>query len=144
MSGPDPFSPEKRRSIMQSVRREDTAPEMRLRKALWGAGLRYRKQRRVLDAKPDICFVGPQVAVFVDGCFWHGCPDHYKPPLSNRDYWLAKLERNRARDRKNDRDLADAGWLVLRFWECQVKQNLEGVVAKVHTALGRLGSSPLT
>lgn len=135
MSRVDPFSPEKRREIMQAVRREDTAPERRLRRALWRAGLRYRKQRRIAGAKPDFSFVGRKVAVFVDGCFWHGCPDHYKPPVSNRDYWVAKVERNRARDRRNDRELEEAEWTVLRFWECEVRHDLSAVVERVREAL---------
>lgn len=106
---------------MQAIRRRDTRPELALRKALHAAGYRYRCDYRIdvegMRARPDIAFTRAKVAVFVDGCFWHSCPEHGRTPRANPDYWAPKLERNRARDRANTRTLETAGWLVLRIWE---------------------------
>ena len=100
--------------------RRDTAPELALRRALHAAGLRYRvgfpvpgQRRRTID----VAFTRAQVAVFVDGCFWHGCPEHGTQPQSNSAWWTTKLSANQARDRDTDRVLAEAGWTVLRVWE---------------------------
>ncbi|MEK6251657.1 MAG: very short patch repair endonuclease [Actinomycetota bacterium] len=103
---------------MARVRSSNTKPELTLRRELWRRGLRYRLGVR-LPGRPDICFIGRRVAVFVDGCFWHGCPDHYTAPRQNWEFWQAKLERNMERDRRVDRELQDAGWSVLRLWEHQ-------------------------
>lgn len=112
-------SPTTRRA-MQGNRSRDTQPELAIRSIIHGRGLRYRVAARPLARQrftADIVFKGMRVAVFVDGCFWHGCPDHYRRPGSNTDYWDAKVSRNRDRDRAVDRMLTDAGWAVLRAWE---------------------------
>lgn len=113
-------SPGRRRN-MQAIRRRDTRPELALRKALHAAGYRYRCDYRIDvaggRARPDIAFTRPRLAVFVDGCFWHSCPEHGRTPQANTDYWARKLERNRSRDQANTRALQAAGWLVLRIWE---------------------------
>ena len=106
---------------MRAIRRADTKPELLLRRLLWAKGARYRLEQRVQKARPDLLFRRARVAVFVDGCFWHGCPTHYRPPTGNAPYWRAKIERNRVRDERNTRDLEAAGYTVLRFWECYVK-----------------------
>ena len=106
----DCFSRDKRSEVMKAVGRFDTAPELRLRSALWRRGLRYRKNYKMEGARPDICFLGSRLVVFVDGCFWHGCPDHYSAPKNNAAFWRKKLERNRERDQANDEALkAEAG-----------------------------------
>jgi DNA mismatch endonuclease (patch repair protein) len=108
------------RQRMQDQRREGTRPEAALRRALHGRGLRFRLHRKLLPhlrRTADIVFGPSRVAVFVDGCFWHGCPEHYVPPRSNAGYWNPKIERNRERDRETARLLSDAGWLVVRVWE---------------------------
>lgn len=120
---------------MQAVQQKDTAPEMRLRRALWHAGLRYRVNRRVAGACPDISFPGPKVAVYVDGCFWHGCPRHYTAPKHNADYWATKLESNRERDQRHTRRLEQASWRVLRFWACQVEGELDRLVAMIESVV---------
>ena len=127
----DPFAPEERRRVMQAVRRCDTEPEMRLRRALWNAGLRYRLNRRIAGTRPDLCFVRARVAVFVDGCFWHGCPEHYSAPVHNSSFWGEKLHKNQARDRRDDRRLAGIDWSVLRYWECEVKEDAGRIVDEV-------------
>ena len=107
---------------MSSNRRSDTRPEISLRSLLQRSGLRFRKDHpiRLSDGRVvhvDIAFIRPRVAVFVDGCFWHCCPEHGTTPKSNQDYWIPKLEQNTERDRTIDRKLRAVGWQVLRFWE---------------------------
>lgn len=84
---------------MKAVGKQDTAPELRLRLKLWRTGLRYRKHPRIAGTRPDLALVGSRIAVFVDGCFWHGCPRHYVAPVGNAAFWRERLRRNRARDR---------------------------------------------
>ena len=110
---------------MKAVRRTDTAPELRLRRSLWKRGLRYRKHPRIADTRPDLAFLGPRIAVFVDGCFWHGCPAHYVPPVNNAGFWREKLRRNKALDRRVTNRLQDDGWAVVRIWECQLYVDLD-------------------
>lgn len=108
---------------MRANRRRDTQPELKLRRLLHGMGLRYRVDYPVRDDAPrpvkaDIAFPGLKLAVFVDGCFWHGCPDHgQRRAGANRGYWGPKIERNRERDAEQAQRLAAAGWTVLRVWE---------------------------
>jgi DNA mismatch endonuclease (patch repair protein) len=106
---------------MQGNRRTDTKPELALRSALHALGYRYRKdfridlpQRRV---RPDIAFTRRKVAVFIDGCFWHACPQHGSQPKNNEWYWSPKLLKNVDRDRAADDALTRAGWTVVRLWE---------------------------
>lgn len=124
---------------MARIRGRDTRPEMRLRKALWHAGLRYRLQVRVEKCAPDVVFPSARVAVFVDGCFWHGCPDHYTFPRTRRDFWLGKLRANVERDIRQSEALRAAGWTVIRLWEHEVSGNLDPLIdrlrAQVHHAL---------
>lgn len=106
---------------MRANRRTDTKPEVELRRALHRLGYRYRKDLR-LDlggrrVRPDIVFTARKVAVFVDGCFWHACPEHGRQPRTNEWYWAPKLRRNVERDRAADAALAAAGWRVVRLWE---------------------------
>lgn len=111
-----------RRRNMQANRRRDTKPELRLRSLLHALGLRYRCDYRIdlesgTRVRPDIVFTRRRVAVFIDGCFWHGCPEHGGQPKRNPDYWSLKLRGNRERDQRNTHALVSAGWVVLRFWE---------------------------
>src|SRR5262245_53662406 len=98
----------------------DTAPEVNLRRELHRRGLRFRVSSPPLEglrSRADIVFIGPRIAIYVDGCFWHSCPEHGTVPSSNREWWSHKLERNRARDRACDQALSSAGWRVVRVWE---------------------------
>lgn len=110
-------------TVSDRMRRQavkDTAPEMALRRALHAAGARYRVHRRPLPERrvtADIVFTKAKVAVFLDGCFWHCCPEHGTRPKTNADWWAAKLDRNVERDREADRRLAESGWTVIRVWE---------------------------
>lgn len=105
---------------MLGNRNRDTSPERALRSLVHAAGLRYRVAAKPLPGMrrtADLVFRPTRVAVFVDGCFWHGCPTHFVPPKTNPGYWREKIGRNVQRDRDTDARLADAGWLVIRFWE---------------------------
>jgi DNA mismatch endonuclease, patch repair protein len=106
---------------MAAIHRRDTKPEVALRSALHRSGLRFRKDYPVrVNGKlirPDIAFPRRRVAVFVDGCFWHSCPEHGRRPGKNGEYWLPKLTRNVARDREQTQALESAGWAVVRIWE---------------------------
>lgn len=126
----DIMSAEKRSELMSKVRGKDTEPELALRKALWSCGLRYRLHAD-LPGKPDLAFLGPRVAVFVDGCFWHGCPEHGSIPESNSEFWERKLERNQQRDEEVSRKLRNDGWTVLRYWEHEIQSDLPRVVGEV-------------
>lgn len=115
---------------MARVRSKDTAPEMTLRRALWKRGLRYRVHED-LPGTPDIAFVGPKVAVFCDGCFWHGCPRCYSHPVRNSEFWEKKLRRNRERDKRVDQQLKGLGWDVIRVWEHELAEDLDAVAARI-------------
>jgi DNA mismatch endonuclease (patch repair protein) len=123
---------------MQANRSRDTGPELALRRLLHAAGLRYRVAARPLKGvrrTADIVFGPARVAVFVDGCFWHRCPQHATDPQSNSDYWKPKLERNVERDRETDAILAEAGWLSLRVWEHESPEKAARRIA--HVVLSR-------
>lgn len=134
----EPFaSSEHVRRRMSAQRATDTAPELALRRELHRRGLQYRLHQQPLPdlrRKADIVFRGARVAVFVDGCFWHGCPDHGRRKHAvNAWYWPEKIERNRQRDKDTDRRLMEAGWLPLRFWEhTNPLHAADVVVAAVH------------
>lgn len=105
---------------MQAIRSKDTKPELEIRRRLHAHGFRYRIHARPLKElrrTADIVFTRVRIAVFVDGCFWHGCPDHGTIPVTNADYWIPKLRRNRDRDQETVRILEASGWTVLRYWE---------------------------
>lgn len=107
------------RRSMRGNRSRDTAPELAVRRLVHAMGMRYRVNARPLPTlrrTADLVFSRRRVAVFIDGCFWHGCPDHHRLPRANADYWTAKVARNRARDAATDETLRAAGWTVLRFW----------------------------
>lgn len=108
------------RSVMQGNRSRDTLPELTVRRAVHARGLRYFVGRRPLPhlrRTADMVFPRAKVAVFVDGCYWHGCPVHYTPSQTHREYWSSKLSRNQERDRETDALLQANGWLVVRIWE---------------------------
>ncbi|WP_374235672.1 very short patch repair endonuclease [Lentzea sp. CC55] len=108
------------RARMSKQKTRDTRIEVDLRRALFAAGLRYRVHRRPVKGvrrEADIVFTSAKVAVFVDGCFWHGCPEHATWPKNNAEFWRTKIETNRRRDLDTDRKLADDGWLAVRVWE---------------------------
>ncbi|MCF3940692.1 very short patch repair endonuclease [Gordonia sp. GW1C4-4] len=121
---------------MRSNRRRDTAPEVEVRRLLHSRGLRYRvdyaPDRAHLRNRADIVFTRARVAVFIDGCFWHGCPDHHRPPTANSDYWSSKIKRNSERDERVTEMLRENGWTVLRFWEHQpARETADDIVREI-------------
>lgn len=111
---------------MSRIRCKDTKIEIMLRKELWSRGLRYRKNVKTLEGKPDIVFMGPKVAVFCDSEFWHGFDwEHRKGDFdTNREFWIAKIERNMQRDLEVNHILEEQGWEVLRFWGKEIQKNI--------------------
>ncbi len=130
----DVMTREQRSRCMAGIRGANTQPERLLRQGLFSAGLRYRLQGR-LPGRPDIVFPREKVCVFVDGCFWHGCPLHATKPAHNASFWAKKLERNAERDREVDAALIRDGWRVLRFWEHEVRRSTLRAVTKVERAV---------
>lgn len=123
---------------MRAVGRMDTPPEVNLRKALWARGIRYRLGRKVAGTRPDIVLVGRRIAVFVDGCFWHGCPIHYSAPRSNTRFWSEKVSHNREKDMTHNAALRSEGWRVIRVWECQVNPDDSRTIRRVARFCSRL------
>jgi len=121
---------------MQSVKTKDTGPEIKLRKALFAAGYRFRLHRRDLPGSPDIVFPGRKKAGFVHGCFWHGhnCPKG-RGSKSRQEYWGPKLEANKARDARNLADLASMGWETLAVWQCELG-DMDNTLRRLGTFLG--------
>ena len=121
---------------MKSNKGKDTKPELLLRKELWRRGLRYRKNYKELYGKPDIVFLGARIAVFVDGKMWHGYDwEHQKDDFkSRRDYWIPKIERNIEHDYEVTQELISLDWLVMRFWDFEIKKNLQECADKIERA----------
>ncbi|WP_309604310.1 DNA mismatch endonuclease Vsr [Phenylobacterium sp.] len=137
----DVYPPEKRSAVMRRVRSKDTAPELTVRKALTKLGARYRLHRADLPGKPDIVLPGRRLALFVHGCFWHGhdCARGARVPKQNRDYWVGKVGRNRARDAASREALAALGWRVETIWECEL-EDVAGLGARLaHLLQGHPG-----
>lgn len=116
---------------MARVRGRDTAPERLLSRGLWAAGLRYRLQSKTPVGRPDLVILKYRLAVFVDGCFWHGCPDHYVRPRTHTGFWSRKLLSNVERDIWQTRELEASCWRVIRIWEHQIWSDLAGCVEQV-------------
>ena len=132
------------RNKMLANRSRDTRPELVVRSLVHRKGLRFRTSHRPLPElrrTADLVFRRARVAVFVDGCFWHGCPEHYKRPRTNSNYWSEKIETNATRDRDTDERLVEQGWLSLRFWEHEdpesVADTVEAAVVGRSTASSR-------
>lgn len=121
---------------MRSNKSKDTKPELLLRKELWKRGLRYRKNYKKLIGKPDIVFPKRKIAIFVDGKMWHGYDwEHQKNDFkSNRDFWIPKIEENIARDKFVTQRLKSDGWIVLRFWDFDIKKQLSDCADKIESA----------
>lgn len=126
---------------MARIKAKNTKPELLLRKALWEKGYRYRIHYNIGKIRPDIVFVGRKLAVFVDGCQWHGCFEHYVYPRSNQAFWDEKLKKNVERDILQTKDLRNAGWIPLRIWEHEIWADTPGVVDIV-TSLLATGREP--
>lgn len=131
----DTRTPQQRRRIMTAVRSVDTAPELRLRRALYAAGIRgWRCHYKPAPGKPDLAWPALRVAVFVDGAFWHGHPSRHKPGRSGV-YWDAKIARTVQCDRETATALQAAGWTVLRAWDFEIHRDLPAILARVTDVL---------
>lgn len=135
----DRLTPEQRRKNMQHVRNKDSQIELKLRRALWHAGFRYRKNVRAVFGCPDIVFLRLKIAIFCDSEFWHGYDwENRKHDFKSRqDFWIPKIERNIARDREVNARLSAEGWLVLRFFGREIKNNVESCVKIIAEAVER-------
>lgn len=135
----DVLTPEQRRKNMQNIRNKDTKIEIKLRKALWEKGYRYRKNYKKLPGKPDIVLTKYKIAIFCDGEFFHGKDwESQKKRLensNNREFWITKIEQNIKRDEEINKQLKFLGWTVLRFWGTDIKKNLDDCVRTVEEAI---------
>lgn len=132
---PNEHWPMTRSEIMGSVRTKNSGAEQALRSALHRSGLRFRLHKRNEGIAVDIVFIQSKVAVFVDGCFWHGCPRHATFPKTNQGYWLPKLAENKLRDKKQSDRLRRAGWKVMRVWEHDCLPPAPRVVDRIRIAV---------
>lgn len=133
----DHLRKEQRSKNMKAVKNKDSIIEMKLRKALWHEGLRYRKHYSKIPGKPDIMFIGKKVAVFCDSEFWHGknWEERKKDFKSNRDFWINKIEMNIQRDEEVNSLLQEKGWRVIRFWGNEIKKHIDECVITVKKEL---------
>ena len=125
----DNLSREKRSKVMSSIRGKNTKPEIIVRRLLWSNGFRYRIHNKKVSGTPDISNKSKKIAIFIDGCFWHGCSTCYKEPRTNAEYWRKKIARNKKRRVLVTKNLLADDWKILEFWEHQVIQEPK-VVAK--------------
>lgn len=127
------YTTKERSKLMSKIKGVDTKPELKLKKALWRLGYRYRKNVKQLPGRPDIVYKKYKLTVFVDGEFWHGYEweDKKQKIKSNREFWVPKIERNIQRDQFNNQLLFDSGWTVMRFWEKEIKTNLEHCLNRI-------------
>lgn len=121
----DVLTPEQRRRCMQGNKSKGTKPELAMARLLWSCGIRYRKHPKDVKGTPDFCIKKYKLAIFVDGEFWHGrdWPEKKEKLKGNRDFWIAKIERNIARDREVTAELVGRGWAVFRFWESDIRRH---------------------
>ncbi len=137
----DKLTPEQRHKNMQAVKSKDSQIELLLRQELWKRGLRYRKNVKSVFGHPDIAFIGKKVAVFCDSEFWHGYDwaNRKSDIKSNKDFWIAKIERNIARDKEVNDYLTSHGWTVLRFWGKEIQKNVTHCVDMIEKEVSRNG-----
>lgn len=127
----DNLSREKRSKVMSSIRGKNTKPEITIRKLLWKVGIRYRIHNKSIYGTPDISIMKNKIAIFIDGCFWHGCKRCYKEPTTNTAFWREKIHNNKKRRLKVRRILKKQGWNVQEFWEHQVNSSPQSVIDSI-------------
>ena len=129
----DNLTPQQRHKNMTAIKSNNTSIEIALRKALWSQGIRYRKNYKKLPGKPDIALTKYKIAIFCDSSFWHGYDwENQKNRIgTNRDYWIPKIERNIERDKQITQQLTDLGWFVLRFWDKEIKKDINKCVETI-------------
>jgi DNA mismatch endonuclease (patch repair protein) len=119
---------------MKRVKGKNSEAERPLRAALHAEGLRFRLHRRIVGITADVVFPGEKIVVFVDGCFWHGCPKHATFPKSNQGYWLPKLKENKSRDKRQSTRLRKEGWTVIRLWGHECLPPAPGAITRIMNA----------
>lgn len=136
----DNLTPDQRKKNMQNIQSKNTKPELLLRKALYQLGIRYRIHVKDVLGKPDICIKKYKIAIFVDSDFWHGrlYMEGKAIPKSNQEYWIPKLERNIQRDKEVTEKLLDDNWIVLRFWETDIKRESKEIAASIKSTITSL------
>jgi DNA mismatch endonuclease (patch repair protein) len=134
----DVFSKEKRSEVMSRIRgRGNRSTEVKMAAQFRKSGVKGWRRHQDLPGKPDFAFHGEKVAVFVDGCFWHGCPRCYRAPATNAEFWINKIESNKCRDRRVSRMLRASGWSVVRVRECSLKRPSSSEVLRIQRLLSR-------
>lgn len=137
----DKVSKQIRSEIMRKVRSTNNkSTEIKFKEVMIQSGLKGWKIHLKMKFSPDFVFENEKIAIFIDGCFWHGCPVCKKIPSSNKDYWLKKFERNTERDKKATQELTEEGWIVLRFWEHEIKKNIDNCLFILKEALKKCAS----
>lgn len=131
----DVLTPDQRKLNMSRIRAKNTGPEAKIRKMLSAKGIRGYRLHYKLSGKPDIVFTKKKIAIFIDGCFWHKCPVDFQEPETRKEFWMKKIQSNVDRDKKVNKQLKAEGWIVLRFWEHEVRKNPENVVKKIAETL---------
>ena len=123
--------------VMSANKAKNTKPEINLRKALWSEGHKgYRLNWKKVPGRPDIAYPGKKIAIFVNGCYWHRCPKCNLPlPKTNTDFWKEKFDKNVKRDKKKNDELLSLDWIVLVFWECDIKSDISNSIQKVKKVL---------
>lgn len=127
----DNLTPEQRHKNMTHIKSSNTKIEKDITKALWNLGYRFRKNVKGLPGKPDIAIKKYKIVIFLDSCFWHKCPEHFKKPKSNLEYWEPKIKRNVERDAEINRYYQNKNWHILRIWEHEVKKDFDNTLAKI-------------
>ena len=124
----DNLTKEQRHKNMTHIRSTNTKIETDVTKALWNLGFRFRKNVKSLPGKPDIAIKKYKIVIFLDSCFWHKCPEHFKKPKSNLEYWEPKIKRNVERDKEINKYYKENNWHILRIWEHECKKNLNETI----------------
>lgn len=139
------YTTKKRKKIMSKIKDKDTKPEVKFRKALWHLGYRYRKNYKKLIGKPDIVFNRYKTVIFIDGEFWHGYKWKEKKDKikSNREFWIPKIERNMQRDQEVNEALQQKGYQIFRFWQKDIKENLNSCLEEVIKHLENIDNEPI-
>lgn len=132
----DVFSKSQRSQVMSRIRgKGNTSTEIKLATLLRRHGITGWRRHASLIGRPDFCWRREKVAVFVDGCFWHGCPKCYQAPSTNKSFWRAKIYNNKNRDKNVNKQLRALGWTVIRIWECRLRKKEKATIRRILTAI---------
>lgn len=127
----DNLTKEQRRKNMSAIKSTHTKMEDKVCYALWDRGFRFRKNVKTLPGKPDIAIKKYKLVIFLDSCFWHKCPEHFKHPKSNLEYWKPKIERNVNRDKEINKFYSEQHWYLMRIWEHEIKKDFDNTINKI-------------